>query len=237
MLNKTTLLAQADLLFLLAKLFAPPTVDTKTPITPVTFDELIQQTQLPESDKISQCYQQVLQQMESTDLADWQAEYNYLFEGNVACAINETGYDRRDKGAILADIAGFYSAFNMQLSESATEKGDHLICELEFIALLLVRLAKAETEEERTVTYDALAAFCFDHTSGWITLFCKKLSETSELYTHLTELLKISWQGIVEANRLPITELNPQKIIPIKEDTDTPYECDMAEELAISKVV
>ncbi len=237
MSEQVTLLAQADLLFLLTKLFAPPTVDTKTLITSLTFDELIQQTQLPESDKINQLYQQVLQQMESTDLADWQAEYNYLFEGNVACAINETGYDRRDKGAILADIAGFYLAFNMQLSENATEKCDHLICELEFIALLLVRLAKAETEEARTVTYDALAAFCFDHTSGWLTLFCKKISEIGKLYTHLAELLKISWQGIVEANHLPIAELNPQKIIPIKEESDTPYECDMAKELPISEVV
>lgn len=227
MLNKTTLLAQSDLLFLLAQLFSLPIA--KISLTQLSFDELVQQTELAEINKINQLYQIIANQMGIIPLTDWQEEYNFLFEGNVACAINETGYVRRDKGAILADISGFYRAFQIQLSDSATEKADHLVAELEFMALLLVMLAKAETEETKTITYDALAAFCFDHMSEWIPLFCQRLTKTSQLYTHLAEFLQTVWSGIVEANHLPVAELSPQQDIPITEDTETPYECDMVE--------
>lgn len=220
---KTTLLAQSDLLFLLAQLFSPPT----TKISLSGFAELIQQADLTQTDKINQLHQLISNQIQTIPLNDWQEEYNFLFEGNVTCAINETGYIRRDKGTILADISGFYQAFQIQLSDSATEKADHLVAELEFMGLLLVMLAKAETDDSRTVTYDALAAFCFDHMSEWIPLFCQQLITSSELYAHSAELLQIIWLEIVEINHLPMAELNPKQIIPIEEET--PYECDMAE--------
>jgi TorA maturation chaperone TorD len=137
---------------------------------------------------------------------------------------------RRDKGAILADIAGFYKAFGFQLAENTSEKVDHLICELEFVVLLLIMLAKAREEnltEGYSVTYDALAAFCHDHLGEWLELFCQQLTQMTVLpvYQQIAKMIQRAWSGVMTVNHLPI----PESSLPeIATEEGTPYECGMA---------
>ena len=112
------------------------------------------------------------------------AEYARLFDGAVACPINETAYVRRDKGAILADLCGFYRAFGFEPAAGTGEKADHLVTELEFLGLLQVMLARAcETghREQRRVAQSALVAYCTDHLAEWIGAFCERLEATTSL--------------------------------------------------------
>lgn len=227
--DSIALLAQADLLLLLAQLFAPPSA-----VKPVILDieavdihDLLEKTGFSDPNPLQERFQQIRRQAEMTDLDSWMGEYNRLFETNVACPINETGIIRRDKGVILADISGFYNAFGFELSEDASEKADHLTGELEYIAMLLVMLTQTQDEEELRTTYNALSAFCADHIGDWLPTFCERLMETTDLlfYRQLAELLRDAWSEVTAINRLPIPD---GEMMQLPEDDGTPYECGMA---------
>lgn len=228
-IDHLALLAQADLLFLIAQMFAPPSAEMRKMLEIEIADikKLLQNSGLPEPDNLAETYQQIRQQAQSLNLDTWAAEYNRLFEGNVACPINETGFIRRDKGTILADIAGFYRAFGFELSKNASEKVDHLTAELEFVAMLLVMLVQAPDQKATRTTHDALGSFSFDHLGEWLPTFCERLTETSTLliYQNQAKLLLSAWTGVVTNNQLPLQEGDIQNI---PEDDGTPYECDMA---------
>jgi len=228
-IDHLALLAQADLLFLIAQMFAPPSAEMRKMLEIEVPDikKLLQNSGLPEPDNIAETYQQIRQQVLNLDT--WAAEYNRLFEGNVACPINESGFIRRDKGVILADIAGFYRAFGLELSKNASEKVDHLTGELEFVAMLLVMLAQAPDQETTRTTHDALGSFSFDHLGEWLPTFCERLTETSTLpiYQNQAKLLLSAWTGVIRNNKLPLPEGDIQNL---PEDDGTPYECDMAEQ-------
>jgi TorA maturation chaperone TorD len=229
--NNIAFMAQADLVVLLVQLMTPPSTHLQNMLVEVPeIDELLQYSGVPDRDTLAQTFQDIRQTGQAVSLDIWAQEYNRLFEGNVLCPINESGFVRRDKGAILADIAGFYKAFGFQLAANTSEKVDHLICELEFVVLLLVMLAKAREQnltEGYSVTYDALAAFCHDHLGEWLELFCQQLTQMTVLpvYQQIAKLIQSAWSGVLTVNQLPIAE-GSLPAVAIEEGT--PYECDMA---------
>lgn len=166
------------------------------------------------------------------DADSWRAEFACLFEGGVECPINEAGFVRRDKGAILGDIAGFYRAFGFHLADDCTERVDHLSCELEFTAMMLVMLAQAEDAgetEHAEITRDALDAFTYGHLGEWLPAFCDRLADTTMLpyYHHMAALLANVWAHVCQANVLAVPT-TPTLSEP-GEDDGTPYECGLAE--------
>jgi TorA maturation chaperone TorD len=233
--DNVTFLAQADLVVLLMQMMMPPSVHVKGMFDDVTdIDEMLEYSNLPNPHQLAELFQQIRIHGQATQLDIWEQEYNRLFEGNVLCPINETGFVRRERGAILADIAGFYQAFGFQLSDTAKDKVDHLRCELEFVALLLIMLAKAQEEaltEGFTVTQEALAAFTFDHLGEWLDAFCERLQELTVLpyYQQVAQFLTQSWAGLVSLHQLPMpTGVGVEKTLADREET--PYECGMVEE-------
>jgi TorA maturation chaperone TorD len=203
------LLAQADLLFLIAQMFTPPSAEMRQllEIEVPDLNKLLHNSGIPESDNLAETYQQIRQQAQSLNLDVWAAEYKRLFEANVACPINESGFIRRDKGVILTDIARFYRAFGFELTRNASEKVDHLTAELEFVAMLLVMLA--QDQGATRTTHDALGSFSFDHLGEWLPTFCERLTETSSLqiYQQMAKLLLSAWSGIL--TQLPMPEAMP----------------------------
>lgn len=155
-----------------------------------------------------------------------------LFEGSAPCPINETAYVRRDKGAILADIAGFYHAFGFEGGELG-EKLDHMAVELEFASILLIMQAQAMRDdhaEHAHVAASALESFTRDHIGEWVLPFCDRLAATSALPLHeaCAALLSDTWRTIADAEHLASTvNVNPPDIT---EDPQGPYECGMAEQ-------
>ena len=161
------------------------------------------------------------------------AERTRLFEGDPVCPINETAYIRRDKGAILADLSGFYAAFGHRPRADAGEKPDHLLIEIEFVAVLLAMLARAiaaDAEERIAVTADALAAFSNDHIGDWIESFCRRLAFAAEgsPFAAAAELLRAAWSSL--AGRLALEPPVGGSSAVAEEDGGSPYECGMSPE-------
>lgn len=85
----------------------------------------------------------------------------------------ETSYDeaRRAPGGLtfqMADVAGFYRAFGFQVTG---ERPDHLVPELEFVALLLVKEAHATLSGDHDasqVCRDARLKFVREHLGLWL---------------------------------------------------------------------
>jgi len=226
--NAISLLAQADLLLLTAQWFTPPSIMRPKLLAMELseMEDLLSQSEISEPVTLKEIFRQAQHEAQFLSLDVWLSEYNRLFDCNVPCPLNESGFVRRDKGAILADIAGFYRAFGLQLAEEAREKVDHLVCELEFSAMLLVMLAKTSESEKLMVTYEALATFSVDHVNEWLGDFCQRLEEMTRLpiYQHLANLLRGVWLGILKVHHLPLIQ---ERMIEIKEELGTPYECDM----------
>lgn len=77
----------------------------------------------------------------------------------------------------LADLAGFYSAFGLQVQG---ERPDHLLPELEFVAFLSLKYLEASGQrltEAADTCADALASFVEDHLGAWLGTYANKVSE------------------------------------------------------------
>ena len=81
----------------------------------------------------------------------------------------------------LADVAGFYRAFNAAV---ASDRPDHVVAELEFLALTL--LAEAEAlergdDELADIAAHATRTFLRDHLGGWIEAWAARVGAIEEL--------------------------------------------------------
>ncbi len=73
----------------------------------------------------------------------------------------------------LADLAGFYRAFGMEMDPESNERADHIAAELEYMLLLSAHQTQAEEEAEHeglehlAVSQDAQRKFLRDHLGRW----------------------------------------------------------------------
>jgi len=103
------------------------------------------------------------------------AEYRRLFGHTVAhgCPPYETEYGRSHvfaQAQELADIAAFYAAFGLRPTPHE-ERPDHLAVELEFAAVLGLKLAVATARgeaERATIAAEAMGRFLADHLGRWL---------------------------------------------------------------------
>lgn len=228
------MLAQADLLLLSARLLGPP---WKLPgdaldLSAESVEQLAERAGAEHDNPLRLTLQNVVHDAAALDADEWADEHNRLFEGSVICPVNETAYVRRDKGAILADIQGFCGAFGFAIAPDVGEKADHMVGELELVAMLLVMLADARhraDDEAAQVTEQALSAFAADHLGEWLCAFCERLRQAARLplYRHAADLLEQTWRTVTVRQSLPAPEASAP--YPPTDDDGTPYECDMTD--------
>jgi TorA maturation chaperone TorD len=223
-------LAQADLLLLGARLLRAGAAEEYAGIEPGELEELAVRSGLADRRDGAGALEAVLAAAAATDVESWSDEHSRLFEGASVCPPNETAFIRRDKGAVLADVCGFYRAFGFELAPEAGEKADHAVTELEFTAMLLVLLARARESgdgEARLVTEHALQAFARDHLDEWFPAFTERLAETTvlPLYRDVARLLAGCLDTVVERHDLP--RAVPCACPASSTDAGTPYECGM----------
>ncbi len=95
------------------------------------------------------------------------------------------------KDVVMADVAGFYNAFGLR---PEGELPDHIVSELEFMALLCVKESGAiltEESEGLEVVRSAQVKFMGDHLGRWVDTFRTAIHDKSqvELYPLLADLL------------------------------------------------
>jgi TorA maturation chaperone TorD len=225
-------LARADLLLWVAQWLRPPAGDRPAPLDEADRAALLAAAGLSHAPQLTRALHAIEQARRETPIPEWTREHHRLFEAALACPVNEASYVRRDKGAILGDICGFYNAFGFRPASDHGDRPDHLACELEFVALLLVMLAQAherQASEALDITRQAIEAFAADHLDPWLPLLCEYLSATTALplYERLAELLYAAWEAIVEALSLPRAAVAAADT-PLAEP-DSPYECGLAD--------
>jgi TorA maturation chaperone TorD len=110
------------------------------------------------------------------------AEHRAAFGHVVAhgCPPYETEYGRRHlfgQAQELADIAGFYGAAGLRPG-AASERPDHVACELEFLAVAVLREAEAlarGADEPAARARELIAAFLRDHAGRWLPAFAAQV--------------------------------------------------------------
>ncbi len=99
------------------------------------------------------------------------------------CPPYELEYERGDipqQSAELADIAGFYNAFGMELQAAAHERTDHATVQFEFLSVLAAKEVYAietNNSEGLQVLQDAQKSFLADHISRWVPAMATRLQD------------------------------------------------------------
>ncbi len=99
------------------------------------------------------------------------------------CPPYELEYERGDipqQSAELADIAGFYNAFGMELQATAHERTDHATVQFEFLSVLAAKevyAVETNNSEGLQVLQDAQKSFLADHIARWVPAMATRLQD------------------------------------------------------------
>lgn len=166
--------------------------------------------------------------------AQERAERTRLFEVPGACPPYEAAWIRRDKGAIIGDICGFYNAFGFEIDASAGIRADHIAAELEYLSVLRIMEARALDAgeiEKADVALEAYLNFLGDHLGDWIVPFCRRLEACTESIpmNEVCGHLKRFWDEAASAHGLTefaqLEASTPEAAFEPIGDEGTPYEC------------
>ena len=81
----------------------------------------------------------------------------------------------------MADVAGFYRAFGVEVSDDRRERPDHIALELEFMSYLIAKETRAleaggaEAAERAEICRDAQRKFFAEHLGWWLPAFAMAL--------------------------------------------------------------
>jgi putative dimethyl sulfoxide reductase chaperone len=128
------------------------------------------------------------------------SEYLALFgqDHEPKCSLYELGHLSRGplfmNTGILADIAGFYRAFGLEVADGSKDRVDHISIELEFMYFLALKEAfilKNGEQSNLKVCIEAQKKFLLDHLGRWAGIFHEriKVNTNSSFYCQLTRLL------------------------------------------------
>lgn len=117
----------------------------------------------------------------TSDATALAGEYLRLFDGAVRCPPYEGAWGPQQisgKAALLADIAGFYTAFGVTPAPPHADIEDHAGAELEFMSVLALKEAYALAEghaEAAAITREAQAKFVAEHLGRWGEAFAARV--------------------------------------------------------------
>lgn len=141
-------------------------------------------------------------------------EYTHLFRKANAAPYEGSYVPAVRASAEMADIAGFQRAFGVRASG---ERADHVVTELEFLALLCLKEGLAlgnGREEQAAVCRDAQAKFLRDHLGRWVSAFEAAVAKHARLalYPAVARLVRdlvLADAGAIGVTPEPVGEVTP----------------------------
>ncbi|MBI4216619.1 MAG: molecular chaperone TorD family protein [Chloroflexi bacterium] len=138
--------------------------------------------------------------LDAQSITDMERSHLQCFGHTISkdCPPYEAEYDLAhifQQSNALADIAGFYRAFGLELASNLNERLDHLSVELEFMQFLSLKeayaLAQSHGEEQLALCRQAQAKFLEEHLGQWAFGFAQRLEKKSgdSIYALLGQLL------------------------------------------------
>ena len=111
--------------------------------------------------------------------------YDGLFGHAVRgrCPAYEMEYGRDEiirQASDLADLAGFYRAFGLEIANGADGRPDHIAAECDFMSALCSKEAHAYTQDDQTnvdICLDAERSFLRDHLARWLPSLTHRIKE------------------------------------------------------------
>ncbi len=128
----------------------------------------------------------------------------------------------------LADVAGFYSAFGLEVSSRAGERLDHITVEAEFLHMLLAKEAfmfAAKDQEGAEVCREARREFFEEHLGWWLPAFSRVILRVAPP-GYYRELGRFA--AAVSALERTILGIRPftSRIVPRPTETEVNAACD-----------
>lgn len=152
------------------------------------------------SDSLSDLIEKVIQ--EPGHLDNLRSEYIAIFDQSRDLKpLYETEYGRERsifKASELSDIAGFYRAFGFEMDEAGTkDMVDHVSVELEFYALLLMKLHALNEQgnaEGAEIVLDGMKKFMDSHLGRFVPAILERIAETEaghykEIFSWVNEVV------------------------------------------------
>jgi len=151
------------------------------------------------------CIEQLEKVVGPIDYEGLVAEHSRLFEPRSKLQVPpyETEYTLAEspqhalsQPAHLSDIAGFYKAFGLAISEERPDRVDHIATELEFMHVLAYKESIAVESDEKEhieIVRDAQLKFMNDHLGRWTGQFRDRMARADEsgFYIALAEILDL----------------------------------------------
>lgn len=114
-----------------------------------------------------------------------QHRYDEIFGHSVRgrCPAYEMEYGRNEiirQASDLADLAGFYRAFGLEIASDACGRPDHITAECEFMSALCLKETYAYTQDDKThaeICLNAERGFLRDHLARWLPAFAHRVVE------------------------------------------------------------
>ena len=165
------------------------------------------------------------------DIQDLRDEHRRVFSNVIAldCPPYETLFGNDHvfgQSYVMGDIAGFYSAFGVQLAQDIHERLDHLSVELEFLHFLAYKECYAlchDGPEKLKTVIEAEKKFVKEHVGRWVPLFSGMLKKKAEygFYKTVADLtaqwvafeiayLSVSPQPYSETDYRPANFISPE---------------------------
>lgn len=160
---------------------------------------------IEDGDKFLPYIEQLKKVFDSVDYEELVAEHSRLFEPRSKLQVPpyETEYTLAEspqhalsQPAHLSDIAGFYKAFGLEISEERPDRVDHIATELEFMHVMAYKESNSVENNETEhieIVQDAQLKFINDHLGRWTGQFRDKMAKADELgfYIALAEMLDL----------------------------------------------
>lgn len=175
---------------LLALGFAPP-----APASGARMGELIAALEAHDHWGAAPLLAELEERLQPWETGDMQGDFHRLFGPAGPCRPHETAYASSPFAQTreLADIAGFYRAFHLELGEGQPHLPDFAGTQLEFMAMAAGKEAYARREgwaADAETCLSGQRSFMNDHLGRWLPVFCRGVMEKDDggLYAALAAL-------------------------------------------------